>query len=91
MQLSEDEMRNKLYEATVAAGSMRKFARSAGISASYVSQVLLGKIPVSDRLASTLGYEMKTVYERTAEDSAPAQAAAQSSLWRGRMKSALAR
>lgn len=46
------------------AGSARKFATAHGMTPSYVSQVLSGKLPMSDRLLSVIGIRRVVEFER---------------------------
>ena len=45
-----------------AAGGVRAFAKRADFSPSYISDVLLGRRRVADRLAGKLGYEIVKLY-----------------------------
>ena len=48
----------ELESAIAEAGSLRRFAARADISAAYLSQVKAGTVPPSARLAQALGYDV---------------------------------
>jgi transcriptional regulator with XRE-family HTH domain len=48
----------ELESAIAEAGSLRRFAARADISAAYLSQVRAGTVPPSARLAQALGYDV---------------------------------
>lgn len=57
---SDAQARKALDKAIAEHGSLRKFALAAKLSAPYVSDVVLGRRPIGPKLASFLGYEIKT-------------------------------
>lgn len=59
--LAESVMRDVVRMAVANAPSLRAFARSAGVSAAYVSDVLAGKRGVGPKLAAHFGYRVRKV------------------------------
>ena len=57
MTVADDVIRARLREVCRQAGGQRAWCRSVGENQSYVSEVILGRRPVSDRLAALLGFE----------------------------------
>ena len=53
--LTEEQMRDRLRQACKAAGGQAAFARSAGASPAYVSDVLSGKRLAGPKISSALG------------------------------------
>jgi transcriptional regulator with XRE-family HTH domain len=45
-------------------GSQKKFAESCGISATYISDVLLGKRSPGDKVLAAIGYRTVVSYEK---------------------------
>lgn len=54
---TDDDVRAELRRAIDRAGSLRKWAEGADVSASHVSQVMLRQIPPGPRIAAALGFE----------------------------------
>ena len=46
--------------------SMTEIARQVGVSVVYISEILRGKRPMSDRVAEHLGYERLVIYRKRA-------------------------
>jgi hypothetical protein len=67
VEISEVKFNEELNAAIKKAGSARAFARQAGVSAQYVSDVVNGKRHAGDAIARALGYHVHTrrVFERT--------------------------
>ena len=61
-------MRRELQLACVGAGSQQAWARQAGLSASYVSDVLSGRRDVSEAIANALGYVRRVAFHTMARD-----------------------
>ncbi|NOG70442.1 hypothetical protein [Roseicella sp. DB1501] len=59
--LKEPEIIKLLKKATVDAGGVRAFARNHSFAAGFVSNVLNGREPMTDRLAECLGFQRETV------------------------------
>lgn len=53
---SDDDVRAELRRAIERAGSLRKWAENADVSASHVSQVMLRQIPPGPKIAAALGF-----------------------------------
>lgn len=62
--LDPDQFRAKLQAAVKAAGGVRALSREVGISAQYISDVLLEKCPAGNAIARALGYERRVEYVR---------------------------
>lgn len=62
---SEEQVLRVLGKAIDDYGSLRKFAIAAGLSAPYVSDVVLKRRPVGPKLAAFLGYEIKKTSSRS--------------------------
>ena len=60
------EVRDRLREACAAAGSQQAFAAQAGVTASYVSDVLLGRREPTDAVLAPLGLERVVSYQPSA-------------------------
>ena len=61
--MTKDEVLKRLDTLCEKAGSMRKFALAHGFSAGYVSQVVNGKSPFSDRLLKAMGLRKTAGFE----------------------------
>lgn len=49
-------------------GSQKEFAKQKGLSASYISDVLMGRRPFADRLLFALGYQREVRYQKIQEE-----------------------
>lgn len=57
----------RLNSAIDDAGSLRKFVARFGMSAAFVSQVVNGKLPISERLAGMIGLRRVVEFEEKGE------------------------
>lgn len=64
--LDHDGLRRELATAIREAGGVNAFARSAGISPGYVSEVLNGKRPAGASIAEALGLQRLVAFRRKA-------------------------
>jgi DNA-binding transcriptional regulator YdaS (Cro superfamily) len=62
--LSEDELLAELSSACEAAGGQAHWAKTAGLSATYVSDVLKRRRQPGDSICRALGYERQYAYVR---------------------------
>lgn len=60
--VKEDLMLAILKNAVSKHGSQSQFAKDHGVNRSFLNEVLSGKKPVGDKLASVLGFRRETVY-----------------------------
>lgn len=54
---NDDQLRREMAARITDAGSLRAVAEAAGVSAAYLSMVMAGKSPPSEKIAAFLGYE----------------------------------
>lgn len=59
-----DETLKRLRNLCEEAGSMRKWAKAKGFHVSYISQVLSGKSPPSERLIKKMGGEKQYIFPK---------------------------
>lgn len=62
--MTSDDVRALLRDKVAAAGSAMKWAEDAGTAATYVSDVLRGKVEPGPRILKALGLERVTTYRR---------------------------
>lgn len=60
---TENDVLTSLGAAVRGEGGVRAFGRKYGFSASFISQVLAGNTPPSDRLCQAVGYRKVVRYE----------------------------
>lgn len=65
--LTEAEVVEMLREAVDKAGSQTAFCRESGLSTTYVSEILAGKMQPGEKLARALGITMRRNFYRSAE------------------------
>ena len=63
MQLSEQDIADRLRAAIRTAGSQRAFARQHGISTQYVNDVLRGRRELGQKILDALGVERIVTYQ----------------------------
>jgi hypothetical protein len=63
-ELSEDELVEALTSACNAAGGQSNWAKTAGVSAQYVTDVLKRRRKPGDAISRALGYERRETYVR---------------------------
>ena len=63
MTMTAKDVRYLLTQACKAAGSRKEWAKKHGMSAAYVSDVLLGSREPSHKICSAMGITRKMVYE----------------------------
>jgi hypothetical protein len=62
--IDETAIRKLIRDRCKAIGSQSAFAANAGVSAAYLSDMLLGKRGVSDAIAGAIGYEKFTAFRK---------------------------
>ena len=63
-QINEERMKKMLETAVNISGSQKVFAKQAGISEQYLSDVLNGRRDIGDKLLKWFGLERVTYYRR---------------------------
>lgn len=63
--MTEQEIRERLAAAIVAAGGQRKFAEQHRFTVGYINDVVHGRRAFADRVLAAIGLVRKIVYEET--------------------------
>jgi hypothetical protein len=63
MRLTEAQLRDELRKRIDAAGTQTNLARELQLSTPYLSDIVNNRAPVSDRVASALGFDRIVEYE----------------------------
>lgn len=68
--LTEQEVKERLLAAVIAAGGQRKFAEAHGLTPAYVNDVVHGRRAMADRILAAIGIKRTITYQVVYEDRA---------------------